>query len=113
MLVSDLSQGLGILEQAYRNDIESAIVDDFNSESASVIIYWEEGVNLKSLNAKIKRFFKYFMDQDVFPGEFGLERGFYMFDLCYAYSSREDKYLAALSNENEKQYIKNYKKGEI
>lgn len=106
MDIKTLNIAVASLQQGYHNEIKNALVDDFNSESASIIICFKQNVNLKSLNAKIKRFFKYYMNQNVYPNEFMREGDYYMFDVHYAYSTGNEDYLSAFNNNKESSFIK-------
>lgn len=106
MTIKTLEKALKILHNGYYSEIKDAYVDDFNSESASVVVIFEDDANLRSLNPKIKRFFKYYMNIDVFPNEFMREGEYYMFDVCYLYCDGDTDYLEVFDTEEEAIFIK-------
>jgi len=111
MRVLDLEEGLSIFKDAYSDVVKSAYVDDYNGESASIVITFYEDANLKSLNPTIKRFFRYFIGEIVFPNEFGSrEDNMYMFDSYYLYKEANYEYLDALKSGNEMSFIKQKRK---
>lgn len=107
MTPDSLNNHLSLLKDCYQDDIRNAFVDDFNSESASIIIIWNPDTPLKSLNAKIKRFFRYAFNQNIFPSEYArFDEGYYMFDFSYTYIEENKEYLVSFKNSEEKSYIK-------
>ena len=112
MEICELEEGLNVFAERYSDMIKNAIVDDFNSESASIIVTYEEDANLRSLNPAIKRFFRYFTGTTVYPNEFARDEGYYMFDFVYKYADADYDFLEALSVGKEYRFINEKRKAE-
>lgn len=112
MTIDNLQYVCEVLETRLREEIHSVTVDDWNSESAHIIIYPEKYTNLRSLSPKIKSFFKYSIDRD-FTVSYDQDLGYYSIDTPYVYDVVDFDFVRAYKEGTEANEIKRIKKEEL